>query len=143
MRIGEVAARAGVNIQTLRYYERRGLLADPRRSPSGYREYPLEAVRRVRFIKRAQELGFTLNEIDDLLELRDDRRSERAQVRAAALAKVADIDAKIRGLTAMRRALGVLIDYCKTASGPRECPILEILDEPARRVRSSAEQPRP
>jgi DNA-binding transcriptional MerR regulator len=72
LRIGEVAGRAGVNVQTLRFYERRGLLPEPPRRASGYREYAPESVRRVRFIKRAQELGFTLAEVEELLRLRED-----------------------------------------------------------------------
>jgi len=74
LRIGEVAGRAGVNVQTLRFYERRGLLPEPPRRASGYREYAPESVRRVRFIKRAQELGFTLAEVEELLRLREDPR---------------------------------------------------------------------
>src|SRR5712692_10189560 len=101
---GEVAARAGVNIQTLRYYERRGLLKEPPRRCSGFRKYPEEAVRIVRFIKHAQELGFTLREIDELLRLREDRDRTCAQVRRAAEAKMADIDSKLNRLTEIGRA---------------------------------------
>ena len=79
MRIGTAAAQAGVNIQTLRYYERRGLLPRPPRRTSGYREFPDDAVRIVRFIKRAQDLGFTLDEIEELLRLRNDKRRDRAR----------------------------------------------------------------
>jgi Hg(II)-responsive transcriptional regulator len=129
IRIGEVAARAGVNVQTLRFYERRGLLKPPARRPSGYREYSPEAVRVVRFIKRAQELGFTLAEIEELLRLREDRRASCPEVRAAGSAKIADIDQKIRSLRAMRRALQVLVDSCRREGSTRECPILEALDD--------------
>lgn len=129
LRIGEVAAGAGVNVQTLRYYERLGLLKPPARRPSGYREYSPEAVRIVRFIKRAQELGFTLTEIEELLRLREDRRASRAQARAAASAKIADIDRKTRSLRAMRRALQVLVDSCRREGSTRECPILEAFEE--------------
>ena len=76
MRIGAAAERAGVNVQTLRYYERRGLLPRPPRRTSGYREFPDEAVRVVRFVKRAQDLGFTLDEIEELLRLRNDKRRD-------------------------------------------------------------------
>lgn len=145
IRIGEVAARAGVNVQTLRFYERRGLLKPPARRPSGYREYSPEAVRVVRFIKRAQELGFTLAEIEELLRLRADRRASCPEVRAAGSAKIADIDQKIRGLRAMRRALQVLVDSCRRDGSTRECPILEALDDgPRTRPRArtgSARQP--
>ena len=127
MRIGEVAREAGVNIQTLRYYERRGLLEQPRRTASGYRAYPSETVRVVRFVKRAQELGFTLVEIEELLRLRDRRVRSRERVQAHAAAKLSDIDERIQSLKAMREALTVLLDSCRCA-GPPECPILEALD---------------
>jgi DNA-binding transcriptional MerR regulator len=121
-----------VNIQTLRYYERRGLLKEPSRRPSGYREYDAEAVRVVRFIKRAQELGFTLVEIQDLLQLRESKRSKCAEVKAAAVSKMADIDRKIRSLRAMRRALEVLVGTC-TNGASLECPILEALNRSERK----------
>lgn len=129
MRIGEVAERADVNVQTLRYYERRGLLPAPRRRPSGYREYPLDAVRLVRFIKRAQALGFTLLDIQELIDLRQNRTKSRAQVRALAAAKVSDIAARVRRLNAMRRALEELVNACSCDGVSRECPIIEALDD--------------
>ncbi len=127
IRTGEVAAKAGVNIQTLRYYERRGLLKEPPRRPSGFRKYPEEAIRIVRFIKHAQELGFTLREIDELLQLREDRDRTCAQVRRAAEAKIADIDSKLSRLTAVRRALDVLVQSCRNKRA-RRCPLIEALD---------------
>jgi Hg(II)-responsive transcriptional regulator len=130
LRIGEVAGRASVNVQTLRFYERRGLLADPPRRASGYREYPVESVRRVRFIKRAQELGFTLAEVKELLRLKDDPRIPCKQVRSTADAKIADIEQKIRRLKAMRSALGTLVTSC-TTNQEHDCPLLEALDDPA------------
>lgn len=129
LKTSEVAARAGVNVQTLRYYERRGLLEEPSRRPSGYREYPRDAVRLIRFIKRAQELGFTLHEVEELLRLRTDQRASCAQVRAAARAKIEDIDHKLQSLRAMRRALGVLVGSCTSDGSARQCPILEALDD--------------
>ena len=128
LRTGEVAARAGVNVETLRYYERRGILASPGRRASGYREYPADTVRLVRFIKKAQGLGFTLAEIQDLLRLRSDRTASCSDVRGAAAAKIADIDAKLRSLTAMRSALDALVASCKRGRPIRECPILEALE---------------
>jgi MerR family mercuric resistance operon transcriptional regulator len=127
MQTGEVAARAGVNIQTLRYYERRGLLGRPPRTVSGYRRYSEDAVRIVRFVKRAQELGFTLDEAEQLLRLRRVSPSRRASVRALATAKVADIDTRIQQLTAMRAALGGMLSAC-CGDGAIECPILEALE---------------
>lgn len=135
LRTGEVATQAGVNVQTLRYYERRGLLKEPERRASGYREYSADAVRLIRFIKRAQEIGFTLSEIEDLLRLRDDQDSACAEVRSAAEAKIEDIEQKIRHLRAMKRALGVLVASCATEGSPRHCPILEALDDGKERRR--------
>jgi Hg(II)-responsive transcriptional regulator len=136
LRTGEVAARAGVNVQTLRYYERRGLLEEPRRRSSGYREYPPEAVQLIRFVKRAQELGFTLAEIEDLLRLRADRNASCGEVRSRADSKIEDIEQKIRHLRAMKRALAVLVASCAIEGTTRRCPILEVLDErPARASR--------
>jgi len=137
LRTGEVAARAGVNIQTLRYYERRGLIPEPRRRASGYREYPQDAVRIVQFVKRAQELGFTLSEIEELLRMRDDQSASCAEVRAAAQAKIDDVDLKLRSLRAIKRALGILVSSCRSDGSTRECPILEALDEKPRRDRRS------
>jgi Hg(II)-responsive transcriptional regulator len=121
-----VAVKAGVNVQTIRFYERRGLLAAPERSGSGYREYSPEAVRTVRFIKRAQELGFSLREVGELLALRDKQRS-CGEVKRAAAKKLKDVDTKLARLQAMRSALSTLVDSCATGSSS-ECPLLEALD---------------
>jgi Hg(II)-responsive transcriptional regulator len=129
MRIGDVAARAGVNTQTLRYYERRGILGEPKRSSSGYREYPTDTVRLIRFIKRAQELGFTLNEIEELITLRQTTPKRRGKVRELAAAKMRDIDEKLARLQAMRSALYTLVEDCTCGSETLTCPILEALDD--------------
>jgi Hg(II)-responsive transcriptional regulator len=129
LRIGEVASRAGVNIQTLRYYERRGLLEAPERTPSGYREYPSEAVRLIHFIKRAQDLGFTLKQTQELVALRDARGRKRSEVRALAEAKIRDIDRKVAQLQAMRSALSTLVESCACRDTRPRCPILEALDD--------------
>jgi Cu(I)-responsive transcriptional regulator len=130
MLITETAREAGVNTQTLRYYERRGLLPKPARRGSGYREYSGEAVRLVRFIKRAQELGFSLDEVEELVGLRGVRRGERHRVRAIAERKIADIDRKIAQLRSMRGALRQLVDACHRGAAA-ECPIIEALNEEA------------
>jgi DNA-binding transcriptional MerR regulator len=127
MRIGEIAREAGVNIQTLRYYERRGLLEAPRRTPSGYRSYAAETIRVVRFVKRAQGLGFSLAEIGELLRPRGGRARSRERVRAQASARLRDIDEKLRCLAAMRAALAALVESCRCGGVP-ECPILEALE---------------
>jgi len=129
MWISRTAEAAGVNAQTLRYYERRGLIGRPRRGQSGYREYSADAVDVVRFIKRAQDLGFTLDEIEELIALRGVRRGERHRVRAIAERKMAEIDRKIAQLRSMRRALASLVDACHHG-GHAECPIVEALAEP-------------
>lgn len=129
--IGEVAKQAGVNVQTLRYYERRGLLAEPDRSPSGYRLYESEAVRIVRFIKRAQHLGFSLSEIERLLSLRDDSVGSCEQVQELAEAKLDTIAAKVRDLQRLRSALDVLVESCQRGDADRYCPILEAIEDEA------------
>lgn len=128
LKVGEVAQRAGVNLQTIHYYERRGLLPEPPRTRSNYRSYPPDAVVRVRFIKRAQELGFTLKEIEELLSLRAAPRARCGDVRARAEAKVHDIDERLRTLRAMRRALVQLIGECSGAGPVTDCPILAALE---------------
>jgi Hg(II)-responsive transcriptional regulator len=130
MWITETAKEAGVNAQTLRYYERRGLLPKPPRRGSGYREYSEDAVRLVRFIKRAQELGFSLGEVEELARLRGVRRSERHRVRGIAERKVAEIDRKIAHLKSMRGALQRLVTSCDRG-GAAECPIIEALNREA------------
>lgn len=129
LRTGEVAKAAGVNIQTLRYYEREGLLAAPKRSAAGYRQYDEDAVRIVSFIKRAQELGFTLREAKELLKLRRAGGKRADAVRRAAEVKLLDIDEKLRDLSAMRTALAGLVDTCACQSGAVYCPILEALEK--------------
>ncbi|MEW5796447.1 MAG: heavy metal-responsive transcriptional regulator [Candidatus Zixiibacteriota bacterium] len=128
MLIGKVAQAAGVNIQTLRYYERRGLVRSPVRRSSGYREYPPDAVDRIRFVKRSQELGLTLAEIGELLRLRESQRARCSDVRHRTQLKIAEIDNKIRSLTAMRSALAVLLRSCSSNATVRYCPIIESLE---------------
>ena len=127
--IGKVAERAGVKIDTLLYYERQGVIAPPERNGSNYRVYAQDAVLRVRFVKRAQELGFTLAEIKELLELRVSEQASCADVRDQALAKVTDLDQKIRSLQAMRRVLSNLAEECSGEGPASECPILDALNE--------------
>ena len=126
MWISQTAQEAGVNVQTLRYYERRGLLPRPRRRSSGYREYEANDVRVVRFIKRAQELGFSLDEVEQLIRLRGVTSAERHRVRAIADGKIAEIDRKLARLKSMRRALAGLVADCHRGGGAT-CPIIEAL----------------
>jgi MerR family mercuric resistance operon transcriptional regulator len=130
---GRVAREGGVNIETIRYYERRGLLPKAGRLVSGYRAFQPEAVRRIRFIKHAQALGFSLKEIKELLSLRVTPRARCADVRARAEAKIGEIEEKIRALRAMKRTLKKLVSECMSGSAPAtDCPILESLDTEAR-----------
>ncbi len=128
MTIGELAARLGVNVQTVRYYERRGLLVPAERRASGYRAYTDAAVERLRFIRRAQELGFTLAEIGELLELRLDPGTTAADVKQRAVQKIDEIDAKLRDLERIRDALSHLAGRCRGGRGPTgDCPLLDAL----------------
>jgi MerR family transcriptional regulator, copper efflux regulator len=117
-----------VHVETLRYYERRGLVEIPRRSTSNYRLYPKDAVRRVRFIKRAQELGFSLKDIKELLSLRATPEAGCHEVRAYAAAKIKDIEDKISALTTMKHALSTLVTECSGEGPLSDCPILESLE---------------
>ncbi len=126
--IGKLAAHAGVSVETVRYYERRGLIKQPRVG-RGFRRYPPETAQRLGFIRRAKELGFTLNEIAELLLLRVNAKQSCGQVRIAAHAKVAEVEAKIADLQQMKSALERLASRCR-GRGPRsECPILESLED--------------
>ena len=122
--IGHLAREAGVNLETVRYYERRGLLPKPPRSASGYRLFPSDAARRLRFIRRAQELGFSLTEIRELLSLRISRTTTSRDIRACAEAKIADIEAKIRIFQSMKKTLRKLARVCNGCAPLAKCPIL-------------------
>lgn len=128
MRTGEVAAEAQVNIQTLRYYERRGLLPKPERTHSGYRAYSADAVRVVRFVKRAQQLGFSLTEIGELLHLADGGPASCEEAKAMATRRIAGLQQRIEELAGMRDALARLIDTCDQPRAERDCPILQDIE---------------
>jgi MerR family mercuric resistance operon transcriptional regulator len=128
LKIGEVAERGGVSLQAIRYYEGEGLLPKPPRLASGYRLFPDTGVRRVHFIKRAQELGFSLAEIRELLLLRENADAGAHDMCDRARAKIADIEQKIRRLRAMRNALKALAESCPGSGPLSECPILDALE---------------
>ncbi len=128
MTIGKVARRSGVGVETVRFYERNGLIPEPMRTDSGYRQYSEGTVSRIRFIRRAKDLGFTLREIKELLSLRFQPGARCADVRAHAEAKIADIEEKIRTLQSMKAALVRLTMTCQSDGPVSECPILEALD---------------
>ena len=126
--IGEVAKQTHVRIETLRYYERMGLVAPPPRNGSNYRLYPEETVRRVQFIKRAQQLGFSLKEITELLALRATPETPCADIRTRAVAHIDTIEGKIRALHAMKAVLTQLVAECPGQGTITDCPILASLD---------------
>jgi MerR family copper efflux transcriptional regulator len=128
--IGRIAQSAGVAIDTIRFYEREGLLPEPRRRPSGYREYDQSAVSRLRFIRRAKDLGFTLEEIRELLALSADRHGGVEGVRERAAARLQAIDERIAELQRMRDGLAELVEACPGHGAPEDCPILKALAEP-------------
>ncbi len=125
--IGQVAARCRVGVETIRFYEREGLIAQPARPDSGFRTYPSDAVRLVRFIQRSKALGFSLRDIKELLSLRVDSETTCDAVRGRAETKIADIEGKIRHLQEMKRALVKLTAACRGKGPTGECPILEAL----------------
>ncbi len=129
MTIGELAKACGVGVETVRYYERRGLLPDPRPRKVGYRDFDADDVRRLSFVKQAQALGFTLKEISELLALRVSRTTTCSDVRELAEAKLKDIDEKLRTLRSFKRALGRLVEQCGDGGLRSQCPILDVLDE--------------
>ena len=128
--IGRIAQSAGVAIDTIRFYEREGLLPEPRRRPSGYREYDQSAIARLRFIRRAKDLGFTLEEIRELLALSADRHGGVEGVRERAAARLQAIDERIAELQRVRDGLAELVEACPGHGAPEDCPILKALAEP-------------
>jgi len=125
--IGEVAKRSGVGIETIRFYERKGLIDDPPRRLSGYRQYPKETIDRLRFIRKAKELGFTLNEINDLLVISVDASASCADVKERAEAKIENIERKIQSLSRMKKGLKALASSCEGNQPISQCPIIEAL----------------
>ena len=127
--IGQVARRAGVGVETVRFYEREGLLEEPPRRASGYRQYSEQVVKRIHFIKRAQQLGFSLKEITELLMLRVDGHTSCEEVKQHTEAKIAEVERKLVELQRMRQALLQVAALC-TGEGPASaCPMLDALDQ--------------
>lgn len=126
----EAANRAGVNIQTVRYYERRGLIPEPPRTAAGYRQYQPEHIARIRFIKRAQELGFTLREAHQLLDLRAEPGADSGDVKRYAQEKIDSVEQKIHDLARIKEQLEELVAACDGESDTSECPILHALEPP-------------
>jgi MerR family mercuric resistance operon transcriptional regulator len=128
--IGQLAGRADVGVETVRFYERKRLIEEPPRLASGYRQYPPDAVARIRFIRRAKELGFSLKEIRELLALRLDPQTKCGDVRERAEEKLIDIREMIAALGRMRDTLERLTAACRDGGSVSECPILEAMEEP-------------
>ena len=127
--IGQVATAAEVNIQTIRYYERRGLFPTAKRTPAGYRQYATDAVARLRFIKHAQDLGFSLNEIEELLGLRVRHGAACDAVEQKTRKKIEVVRQRIRDLQRMKRTLERLAESCTARRPTDDCPILEVLED--------------
>ena len=126
--IGKLARKSGVNVETIRFYERKGLINQPEKPPEGYRRYPAEAGVRVRFIRNAKELGFSLREIKELLTLAGTSKVNRKGMRAKAEAKIAQIDVKVAGLLSLRKELSALIEACRSGKKECRCPIVEVFE---------------
>lgn len=131
--ISRLAGKAQVPIQTIRYYERIGLLSTPQRRSSGYREYTEEDVKRIRFIKKAQNLGFTLQEIEELLNLRVDPKTNCEEMDQRTREKIQKIEKKIQDLQQIKKALQRLIQICET-SPSEQCLILDFLENPEEKI---------
>jgi len=127
--IGQLAEAAAVNVETIRYYQRRGLLVEPLKPPSGHRRYPADAAKRLRFIKRAQNLGFTLDEVRGLLTLEDGQSCR--DTRLLAEKKLAVVENRLADLARIRRLLRGLIAECESGKRPRSCPIIATLSAAA------------
>jgi MerR family mercuric resistance operon transcriptional regulator len=130
MTASALAKNAGIGVESIRFYEKKGLLPRPVRTSSGYRQYSNEDARRIRFIKRAQALGFTLNEVKELLTLRVSHRAKCADVKKRTDAKLAEVEAKMKDLRKITRSLKRLSNACACQDAPTsECPILDCFEE--------------
>ena len=131
MTISKIAQEAGVGVETIRFYERKGLVDQPPKPPSGgYRVYPTEMVGQIRFIRQAQELGFTLREIDELLSLRTDPATDCADVREQAQAKLDEVNRKIAQMKGIQTALEKLIAACPGQGALQVCSIIDAIEAP-------------
>jgi MerR family mercuric resistance operon transcriptional regulator len=126
--VGQIAERTQVTVETVRFYEKQGLIAAPQRSDSGYRQFPQETVRRVRFIQNAKKVGFTLKDIADLLALRREPGTSCTDIKLRATQKIEEVDRKIQDLNRIRDALERMILSCSGDGAASQCPILEELE---------------
>lgn len=130
LRIGELARRAGLSVETLRYYERRGLIPPPARLASGYRSYPESTLQRLQFIRRCKQLGFSLDEVAQLLQLDMDPQLSAAEVKAQVDAKISAVKHKIADLQRLQHSLQALSARCCGTGSTSDCPILDFLHQP-------------
>lgn len=126
--IGRTARAAGVGVETIRFYERKGLVTRPPRPEAGFRTYEVEAVRRIRFIRQAQELGFSLREIAELLALRANPGTDCAEVRLKAEAKLSEVNVKLERLAAIHAALERVVAACPGKGALRACSIIDEIE---------------
>ncbi len=126
--ISKLAKGAGVGVETIRYYERRGLIPEPPRTDSGYRQYCSDDIARVKFIKRSQELGFSLKEVIELISLKFEDTTDCGDIKSVAESKISEIDNKIRTLREMKKALVRVVEICPGEGPLSDCPILEVLE---------------
>jgi DNA-binding transcriptional MerR regulator len=124
LKIGEVARRSSIGIETIRFYEREGLIPPPGRRPSGYRQYDESTIERLEYIRRSKELGFTLGEIRELLELSFAAHAGCEHIRMRAEAKLTDIERKIRSLRQMKRSLSQIVQRCRVKDSAEDCPLV-------------------
>ena len=129
LHIGEVARKSQVGVETVRFYEREGLIALPGRSVSGYRQYSESVVRQIKFIKQAQTLGFSLKEIGGLIKLKNSRNTSCTSIKSTAKARITEIQQKIDALERMKTALQPLVAQCNSSGPIGDCPIINSLDE--------------
>ncbi|MEJ2452320.1 MAG: heavy metal-responsive transcriptional regulator [Gammaproteobacteria bacterium] len=132
LNIGQLARQTGVTVETVRFYEKQGLIAAPQRSAAGYRQYPRETIQRLRFIQNAKDVGFTLKDIGELLALREEPGTTCEDIQLRASDKLMEVEQKLRELTQIRNALARLVTKCKVQAVEGECPILAELDNEER-----------
>ncbi|MCU7939118.1 MAG: heavy metal-responsive transcriptional regulator [gamma proteobacterium symbiont of Bathyaustriella thionipta] len=128
LNIGQVAKETGITVETIRFYEKQGLIDTPQRTENGYRQYPQNTVKRVRFIQHAKDVGFTLKNIGELLSLRQEPGTSCTDIKLRTTEKIEEVDQKIRDLTRIREALARMVMKCTGSNEIRQCPILEELE---------------
>lgn len=126
--IGKAAKETMVSVETIRFYEKQGLLVTPQRNASGYRQYPQDAIKRIFFIQRAKEVGFTLKEIKELLCLRKKPGTSCTEIKLRSLEKIEEVEKKIQDLEKIKQALSLMVIRCSGSGDLSDCPILESLD---------------